>query len=160
MNGNGPSRSITSTATTTSLPLNNASNSQQPPQLLHLQQQHGILQQKPAMATRYKEQIRVLPGHTQISFGGNYISSMPPQGQQLLNNNQPFDTTVLGTPPNGGNLKANSQGNKVGSSMSTSSMQETENSSARTSQKSSLVCGRNVPSILSSSPGHLSKLKY
>ncbi|KAJ1433075.1 hypothetical protein SESBI_06292 [Sesbania bispinosa] len=227
MNGNWPSRSLTSTATTTSLPLSNASNSQQPPQLLHLQQQHGILQQQPAMATRYKvsstttnaatatkflnsapvfsqtqtqckssnqassqsknsgraldsqvhntsittsttptfksfsqEQGRVLPGHTQISFGGNYVSSMPPQGQQLLNNNQPFGTTVLGTPPNGGNLKTNSQGSKVGSSMSTSSMQQTENSSAGTGQKSSPVCGRNVPSILSSCPGHLSELKY
>ncbi|TKY62445.1 TIME FOR COFFEE protein [Spatholobus suberectus] len=225
MNGNWPSRSITSTATTTSLPLSsNAANSQQPPQLLHLQQQHGMLQQQPAVATRYKasstnattaakilntppvysqtqtqckssnqgsqsknlvktpdsqvhntsimasttatlqsflqDQGRVIQGHKQISFGGNYISSLPLQGQQLFNNNQSLSTTVAGTPPSGGNLKTNSQGSRVSSSVNTLQMQQTENSSTGTGQKSSPVCGRNVPSILSSCPSHLSELKY
>ncbi|ESW34425.1 hypothetical protein PHAVU_001G151600 [Phaseolus vulgaris] len=224
MNGNWPSRSITSTATTTSLPLSsNAAKSQQASQLLHLQQQHGMLQQQPAMATRYKasstnatsganyftspvysqtqtqskssikgsqskicvtapdslvhnpciitstaptlqsfsqDQGRVLQGHTQISFGGNYISSMPLQGQQLFNNNQSLGTTVAGIPPSGANLKTNSQGSKVSSSVNSSQMQQTENSSTGTGQKSSPVCGRNVPSILSSCPSHLSELKY
>ncbi|XP_061341373.1 protein TIME FOR COFFEE-like [Gastrolobium bilobum] len=226
MNGSWPSRSITSTATTTSLPLSgNASNSQQSPQLLHLQQQqHGMLQQQSAMATRYKasstnataatkilnsfpvfspnqtqckssnqasqsknsgrtpdsqilntsivtsttptlksfsqEQGRVLQGQTQISFGGNYMSSLPPHGQQLLSNNQPFGTTVAGTPPNGGNLNINPQGSKVCSSMNTSQMHQSKNSSAGTGQKSSPVCGRNVPSILSACPSHLPEMKY
>ncbi|RDX69923.1 Protein TIME FOR COFFEE, partial [Mucuna pruriens] len=223
MNGNWPSRSITSTATT-SLPLtSNGANSQQPSQLLHLQQQHGMLQQQSAVATRYKvsstnasaatnlntppvysqtqtqckssnqgsqsknlvrtpdsqvlstsiitsttpslqsfshDQGRVRQGHTQISFGGNYISSLPLQGQQLFNNNQSLSTTVAGAPPSGGNLKTTSQGSKVSSSVNTSQIQQTENSSTGTGQKSSPVCGRNVPSILSSCPSHLSELKY
>ena len=227
MNGNWPSHSITSTSTstTTSLPLSSiTSNSQQPSQLLHLQQQHAMLQQQPAMATQYKasstnattatklvnsptvfsqtlnqckssnqasisknsgrtpdsqvhntsiitstnptvksfslEQGRVSQGHTQISFGGNYMSSLPPQGQQVLNNNQPFGTAIAGTPPNGGNLKTNSQGSKLVSLVNTSQVQQTENSSAGTGQKSSPVCGRNVPSIFSSCPSHLFELKY
>ncbi|XP_027914644.1 protein TIME FOR COFFEE-like isoform X1 [Vigna unguiculata] len=224
MNGNWPSRSISSTATTTSLPpSSNAAKSQQPSQLLHLQQQHGMLQQQPAVTTRYKasstnaaiganfftspvysqtqtqskssikgsqsricvaapdslvhnpcivtstaptlqsfsqDQGRVLQGQTQISFGGNYISSMPLQGQQLFNNNQSLGNTVAGVPPSGANLKTNSQGSKVSSSVNSSQMQQTENSSTGTGQKSSPVCGRNVPSILSSCPSHLSELKY
>ncbi|XP_027348793.1 protein TIME FOR COFFEE-like isoform X2 [Abrus precatorius] len=217
MTGNWPSRSITSTATTTSFPLSSiVSTSQPPPQVLHLQQQ-------PAVATRYKasstnaaattkilncppvysqtqtlsknsnqtsqsknlgrttpdsqvhnniitsttptqqsfshEQGRAIKGHTQISFGGNFISSLPLQGQQLLNNSQHLSTTVAGTPPSVGNL-TNSQGSKVSSAMNTSQLQQTENSSSGTGQKSSPVCGRNVPSILSSCPSHLSELKY
>ncbi|KAI5421197.1 hypothetical protein KIW84_044870 [Lathyrus oleraceus] len=42
--------------------------------------------------------------------------------------------------------------------MNTSQLQQTEDSSAGSSQKSSPVCGRNVPSILSSCPSHLSEL--
>lgn len=224
MNENWPSRSIASTTTTTSLPLSSiAAKSQQPSQLLHLPQQHGMLQQQPAVATRYKasptnatsganfftspvysqtqtqskssikgsqskicvtapdslvhnpciitstaptlqsfsqDQGRVSQGHIQISFGGNYISSMPLQGQQLFNNNQSLGTTVAGIPPSGANLKTNSQGSKVSSSVNSSQMQQTENSSTGTGQKSSPFCGRNVPSILSSCPSHLSELKY
>ncbi|CAL0316155.1 unnamed protein product [Lupinus luteus] len=53
-NGNWPSQCIASTAIT-SVPLSsNASNSQQTPQLLQLQKQHGMQQQQNAMATRYK----------------------------------------------------------------------------------------------------------
>ncbi|KAK9179845.1 hypothetical protein WN943_029051 [Citrus x changshan-huyou] len=39
------------------------------------------------------------------------------------------------------------------------SQQQAENSSASAGQKSSPVCGRNVPSILSTCPSHLSELK-
>ncbi|KAL2320952.1 hypothetical protein Fmac_029921 [Flemingia macrophylla] len=227
MNGNWPSRSTASTATTTSLPLcSNVANSQQPPQLLHLQQQqqqHGMFQQQPAVATRYKasstnainaaknlntppvfsqtqtqckssnqgsqpinlvrtsdylvhnpsiipsttptlqtsslDQGRV-QGHTQISFGGNYISSPPLHGQQLFNNNQSPCTAVTRTPPSGGNSNTNSHGSKVSSSVNTSQMQQTENSLTATGQKSSPVCGRNVSSILTSCPSHLSEMKY
>ncbi|KAK7285347.1 hypothetical protein RJT34_20116 [Clitoria ternatea] len=223
MSGNWPNRSITSTATTTNLALSsNALNSQQSPQLLHLQQQHGVLQQQPAADTLYRAsstnattaaklvntspvysqtQTRCkssnqgshskhlgrnpgsqvlntsiiasttptlqsfsqdqgsIQGHTQISFGGNYLSPLPLQGQQLFNNNQPLGKTVTGTPSSGGNLKMNSQGNRVSSSMNTPQVQQSENSPAGAGQKS-LVCGRNVPSILSSCPSHLSELKY
>ncbi|XP_016204629.1 protein TIME FOR COFFEE [Arachis ipaensis] len=221
MNVNWPSHSMTSTSTTSSSPLSSiASNSHQHPlQLFHLQQQHGMLQQLPAMPTQYKasstnstiatkhvnsptvfsqtlnqckisnqasqskntsivtsatpslngfsyEQERVLQGHSQISFVGSYMPALPPQqGQQLLSNTQPFGTNsiVAGTPPNGGgNMKTNSQGSKPVPSLSinTSQKHQTENSSAGSSQKSSPVCGRNVPSILSSFPSHLSELKY
>ncbi|XP_015969555.1 protein TIME FOR COFFEE isoform X1 [Arachis duranensis] len=220
MNVNWPSHSMTSTSTTSSSPLSSiASNSQHPLQLFHLQQQHGMLQQLPAMPTQYKasstnstiatkhvnsptvfsqtlnqckisnqasqskntsivtsatpslngfsyEQERVLQGHSQISFVGNYMPALPPQqGQQLLSNTQPFSTNtiVAGTPPNGGgNMKTNSQGSKPVPSLSinTSQKHQIENSSAGSGQKSSPVCGRNVPSILSSFPSHLSELKY
>ncbi|KAK7345894.1 hypothetical protein VNO77_16509 [Canavalia gladiata] len=220
-NGNRSSHTIASTAIT-SVPLpNNALSSQQSQQLLQLQKQHGMQQQQPATATRYKasstnttvatkyannapvfsqtfsqskssnqashtktsgrsadshvhhssintptlktfsqEQGRVLQGHMQISFGGNYITSLPPQGQQLLNNNQPLCTTAAGTTFSGDNLKPGSEGSKVSSSVNTSQFQQTENSSAGSGQKSSPVCGRNIPSILSSCPSHLSELKY
>ncbi|KAK7277635.1 hypothetical protein RJT34_22650 [Clitoria ternatea] len=223
-NGNWSSHTIASTAIT-SVPLSsNASSSQQPPQLLQLQKQHGMQQQQPAVATRYKasspnatpatkfasnapvfsqtlahckgsnqtshtkasgrtaeshvhhssivtsntptlknfsqEQGRVLQGHMQISFGGNYQTSLPPQGQQLLNNNQSLCTTPTGTPFSGGNLKPNLEGSKVSLPGNSSQLQQIENSSAASGQKSSPVCGRNVPSILSSCPSHLSELKY
>ncbi|MED6135360.1 hypothetical protein PIB30_045689 [Stylosanthes scabra] len=210
MNGNWPSHSMTST--TSSLPLSSiGSNSQQPLQLFHLQQQHGMFQQLPAMPTQYKasstnsttstkyvnsptvflqtlnqckissqasqskntsiitsatptmngfshEQGRVLQGHSQISFVGNYMPSLPPQqGQHLLSNTQPFSTNaiVAGTPPNGSKPVLSPS-----LSINTSQKHQTENSSAATGQKSSPVCGRNVPSILSSCPNHLSELKY
>ncbi|KAI4301252.1 hypothetical protein L6164_034547 [Bauhinia variegata] len=113
----------------------------------------------PSLKNFSLEQGKVLQGHTQISFGGNYKACLPLQGQQLFSNNQPSCITVSGSLPNGGNMKPNSQGSKVGSSINTSQIQQTENSSAGTGQKSSPVCGRNVPSILSSCPSHLSELK-
>ncbi|KAI5395173.1 hypothetical protein KIW84_061682 [Lathyrus oleraceus] len=95
----------------------------------------------------------------QISFGGDYTTSLSPRGQQQLNNSQSLCTTAAGTPFDGGHLKPNSEGWKVNPSVNTSQLQQTENSSAGSSQKSSPVCGRNVPSILSSCPSHLSELK-
>jgi len=107
----------------------------------------------PTFKSFSQEQGRILPGHMQISFGGNYITSLPPQGQQVHSSNQP-----MGTPPQG-NIKSNSEGSKVGSSVNPSQFQQAENS-AGSGQKSSPVCGRNVPSILSSCTSHLSELKY
>lgn len=120
-----------------------------------------ITSKTPTLKNFSQEKGRVSQGHMQISFGGNYITSLPPhpQGQQLLNNNQPLCTTAAGTPFNGDNLKPNSEEKKVGSLVNASQSQQTENSSAGSSQKSSPVCRRNVPSILSSCPSHLSELK-
>ncbi|CAJ1969297.1 unnamed protein product [Sphenostylis stenocarpa] len=113
----------------------------------------------PTFKSFSQEQGRVLPGHMQISFGGNYITSLPPQGQQVLNNNQSVCTPGQGTPFSGGNMKSNSEGSKINSSANASQFQQAENS-AGSGQKSSPVCGRNVPSILSSCNSHLSELKY
>ncbi|GAU37190.1 hypothetical protein TSUD_30550 [Trifolium subterraneum] len=104
------------------------------------------------------EKGKFLQGHMQISFGGDYTTSLPPQVQHQLNNSQNLCTKAAGTPFNGGNLKPNSEGWKIDSSVNISQLQPTENSSAGSSQKSSPVCGRNVPSILSSGPSHLSEL--
>ncbi|XP_012569782.1 protein TIME FOR COFFEE isoform X3 [Cicer arietinum] len=101
---------------------------------------------------------KISQGHMQISFGGDYTTSLPSQGPQL-SNNHPLCTTAGGTLFNGGSLKPNSEGWKVDSSANTSQLQPTENSSSGSGQKSSPVCGRNVPSILSSCPSHLSEMK-
>lgn len=117
-----------------------------------------ITTNNPSLKNFYQEPGRVLQGHTQISFGGNYETSLPPQGQQQLNNSKSVCTKVAGPPPNGGNLKPNSQGSKLDSSINTLQMQQNEDSSAGSGQKSSQVCGRNVLSLLG--PSHISELKY
>jgi len=104
------------------------------------------------------EKGRFSQGRMQISFGGDCTTSLPSQGKHQLNNCQPFYTAAAGNTFNGGNLKPNLEGWKVDSSVNTSQLQQTENSSG-SGQKSSPVCGRNVPSILSSCPSHLSELK-
>ncbi|WJX18619.1 hypothetical protein P8452_08400 [Trifolium repens] len=104
------------------------------------------------------EKGKFLHGHMQISFGGDYTTSLPPQVQHQLNNSQHLCTKTSGTPFNGGNLKPNLEGWKIDSSVNISQLQPTENSSAGSNQKSSPVCGRNVPSILSSGPSHISEL--
>ncbi|KAF7818326.1 protein TIME FOR COFFEE-like isoform X1 [Senna tora] len=75
-----------------------------------------------------QEQGRVLQGHThtQISFGGNYKSSLHSQGQHQLNNNQ---HTTFASTPNGSKPKPNSQGSKIGSSINNLQTQQAENSS-------------------------------
>ncbi|XP_045796213.1 protein TIME FOR COFFEE-like isoform X2 [Trifolium pratense] len=104
------------------------------------------------------EKGRFSQGHMQISFGGDYTTSLPPEVQHQLNNSQHLCTKAAGPPFNGGNLKPNSEGWKIDSSANISQLQQPENSSAGSSQKSSPVCGRNVPSILSSGLSHLSEL--
>ncbi|KAL1367352.1 hypothetical protein AAHE18_02G046700 [Arachis hypogaea] len=130
----------------------------------HLHHAPVITSNAPNLKSYSQEQGRISQGRMQISFGGDYTTPLPPQGQ-LISNNRPVSTTVAGTPPNGGNVKPNPEGRKVSSSMNTSSVntsqsQQTDNSSARSGKKSSPVCGRNVPSILSSCPSQLSELKY
>ncbi|XP_057742441.1 protein TIME FOR COFFEE-like [Arachis stenosperma] len=133
----------------------------------HLHHAPVITSNAPNLKSYSQERGRISQGRMQISFGGDYTTPLPPQGQ-LISNNRPVSTTVAGiagTTPNGGNLKPNPEGRKVSSSMNTSSVntsqsQQTDNSSAGSGKKSSPVCGRNVPSILSSCPSQLSELKY
>lgn len=89
-----------------------------------------------------QQQVRSSQGHTQISFERHSKSGLAPQGQQIPTSSQ------------------SPTGSKAGSSIPTLQSQQAENSSASTGQKSSPVCGRNVPSILSTCPSHLSQLKY
>lgn len=90
----------------------------------------------------------------QISFERNSKSA------QILTGSGSPSALIVGSPPSGGgNLRTCSTGNKAGGEALQS--QQTENSSASTTgQKSSPVCGRNVPSILRTCTGHLSELKY
>lgn len=111
-----------------------------------------------------QQQGRAPQGHTQISFGGDHQSALTPQGQQIVSNNHQSSssTSVAGTPSTAGNSRTNAVGGKpsAGASINTLQPQQTENSSTRAGQKSSPVCGRNVPSILSTCSNHLSELKY
>ncbi|KAK2648332.1 hypothetical protein Ddye_015821 [Dipteronia dyeriana] len=100
-----------------------------------------------------QQQVRSPQGQTQISFERNSKSGVAPQGQQIPTSNQ-------SPSPSGGNLITCSTGSKAGSSIPTLQSQQPENSSASTGQKSSPVCGRNVPSILSTRASQLSELKY
>ncbi|KAF3436292.1 hypothetical protein FNV43_RR23384 [Rhamnella rubrinervis] len=99
------------------------------------------------------QQGRASPGHTQISFGGN--SGPAPEGQQTPNNKSSF-SFGSGSPSKDGSLRTNTTGGKACSSTSAPQPQQTENSTIGNGQKSSPVCGRNVPSILSACP----ELKY
>ncbi|XWS36299.1 hypothetical protein CRYUN_Cryun20dG0073700 [Craigia yunnanensis] len=99
-------------------------------------------------------------GQTQISFGVNLKSGLSPQGQEIPTSSQSVSPMLVGSPPSSGSLRTSSTGSKVGSSVPTLQSQQSENSSAGNGQKSSPVCGRNVPSILSKCPSHLSELKY
>ncbi|KAI9181283.1 hypothetical protein LWI28_015868 [Acer negundo] len=91
-----------------------------------------------------QQQVRSPQGQTQISFERNSKSGLAPQGHQIPTSNQSPLITC-------------STGSKAGSSIPTL---QPENSSASTGQKSSPVCGRNVPSILSTCASQLSELKY
>ncbi|KAE9618435.1 hypothetical protein Lal_00047392 [Lupinus albus] len=79
----------------------------------HVHQTSGITSNAPTLKSFSQEQGRVSQGHMQISFAGNYITSLPAQGQQLLNNNQPLYTTAAGTQLNEGKLKPSSEGRNV-----------------------------------------------
>lgn len=105
-----------------------------------------------------QHQGRAPPGHTQISFGGDSRSAFPPQGPQVVNTTHQSPTTSIpGSPSTAGSLRTNTNGGKAGDTLQS---QQTESSSNRGGQKSSPVCGRNLPSILSTCPSHLSELKY
>ncbi|KAI5597151.1 hypothetical protein BDE02_02G049100 [Populus trichocarpa] len=99
-----------------------------------------------------QQQGRVPQGHSQISFGSSSKSALPPQGQQISSSCQ--------SPSSGGNSRTTSMNAKANSSIPAIQSQQSDNSSSGNAQKSSPVCGRNVPSILSACPSHLSELKY
>ncbi|XWS76397.1 hypothetical protein CRYUN_Cryun01aG0172700 [Craigia yunnanensis] len=101
-------------------------------------------------------------GQTQISFEINTKSGLPPQGKEIPTSSQSASPMIVGSPPSSGNLRTSSTSSKVGSSVPTATLQsqQSENNSAGNGQKSSLVCGRNVPPILSTCPSHFSELKY
>jgi hypothetical protein len=107
-----------------------------------------------------QQQGRAPPGHTQISFGGDPKSALGPHVQPIVANNHHSSSTSVAATPTAGNSRTNATGGKAGASVNTLQSQQTENSSTRAGQKSSPVCGRNVPSILSTCPNHLSELKY
>ncbi|XP_011026165.1 PREDICTED: protein TIME FOR COFFEE-like [Populus euphratica] len=99
-----------------------------------------------------QQQGRGPQGHSQISFGSSSKSALPPQGQQISSSCQ--------SPSSGGNSRTTSMSAKANSSIPAIQSQQSDNSSSGNAQKSSPVCGRNVPSILSACPSHLSELKY
>ncbi|OMP05063.1 hypothetical protein COLO4_09085 [Corchorus olitorius] len=107
-----------------------------------------------------QQQSRPSQGQTQISFGINTNSGS--SSQEIRTSSRSGSPMIVGSPPNSnsGNLRTSSTGSKVGSSVPALQSQKSENSSAGNGQKSSPVCGRNVPSILSTCPSHLSELKY
>ncbi|KAJ0052265.1 hypothetical protein Pint_03321 [Pistacia integerrima] len=107
-----------------------------------------------------QQQVRSPQGRTQISFERNSKSGLAPQGQQIPTNSQSPSPLVAGSSPSAGNLRTSSTSSKAGSSIPSLQPQQTENSSASSGQKNSPVCGRNVPSILSTCPSHISELKY
>ncbi|CAL8178650.1 unnamed protein product [Prunus armeniaca] len=175
--GSWPPRSIALTTTATNSPVDNktSSNSQQQHMFqFQLQKPHTLQQQQPAIAAKFpknspafsqalvqcnssaqapqfstvvsfpQQQGRSSQGQTQISFGGNHKSSLPPQRQQILTNKNQSSSSLVAS-----------------SSMSTLQSHQTENSSpSGNGQMSSPACGRNLPSILSTCPSHISELKY
>lgn len=86
---------------------------------------------------------------TQISFVQNSKAILTPQGQQIPNG--------IGSSSSGSKQRTSSTGGKVSSP---DPLKQSESSSGGSGQKSSPVCGRNVPSILSACPNYLSELKY
>ncbi|EEF41697.1 protein TIME FOR COFFEE isoform X2 [Ricinus communis] len=97
----------------------------------------------------------------QISFGGDPKAILAPQGQQMPPNSQSSSVLVAGSLPSSSNLRTPTINAKAAnSSVNVLQSQQSDNSSTGNGQKSSPVCGRDVPSILSTCPSHLSQLKY
>ncbi|KAJ6352419.1 hypothetical protein OIU76_001614 [Salix suchowensis] len=99
-----------------------------------------------------QQQGRAPQGRSQISFGPSSKSSLLPKGQQISSSNH--------SPSSGGNTITTSKNANANLSVPAIQSQQCDNSSSGNAQKSSPVCGRNVPSILSTCPSHLSELKY
>ncbi|KAG6774482.1 hypothetical protein POTOM_021835 [Populus tomentosa] len=99
-----------------------------------------------------QQQGRAPQGRSLISFGQSSKSALPPQGQQISSSNH--------SQSSGGNSITTSKNANANSSVPVIQPQQCDNSSNGNAQKSSPVCGRNVPSILSTCPSHLSELKY
>lgn len=113
-----------------------------------------------------QQKVRTSQGQTQISFGVSSNSGTALHGQQIVSNNRSA-APLVGSPPNssisrssGSSSRTASMGSKSGPAISVLPSHQCETSSNGPSQKSSAVCGRNVPSILSTCPSHLSELKY
>ncbi|KAH0884309.1 hypothetical protein HID58_060405 [Brassica napus] len=104
-----------------------------------------------------QQQIRT-HGQTQISF------EAPSKSQQKRSGGG-SSSAVTGSAPHEKAAKPKVNNSKalplspVPSSAS-HAQDPTENSASGSTQKSSPVCGRNVPAIITSCPGHLSELKY
>lgn len=90
-------------------------------------------------------------GQTQISFAAP-SKSQPPTGRS---------DGSSASHGKAANPKASSNNSKaLPLSPVRSSQEQTENSASGSTQKNSPVCGRNVPPIITSCPGHMSELKY
>ncbi|XP_022959878.1 protein TIME FOR COFFEE-like isoform X2 [Cucurbita moschata] len=90
-----------------------------------------------------------LQGQTQISFRGDFKPSFT-QMQHIPTSSHSSSTS--------GKLRNTSS--KTSPSVAPAQPKQDESSSTGAGQKSSPVCGRNVPSILNTCPSHLSELKY
>ncbi|KFK35455.1 hypothetical protein AALP_AA5G286400 [Arabis alpina] len=107
-----------------------------------------------------QQQIRT-HGLTQISFAAP-SKSQPSQGQQGRSGSS--FSSVTGSAPSvkAANSKLNNSKALPLSPVTPSApaQNQTENSASGSTQKTSPVCGRNVPPIITSRSGHLSELKY
>ncbi|XP_024012791.1 protein TIME FOR COFFEE isoform X2 [Eutrema salsugineum] len=108
------------------------------------------------------QQIRT-HGQTQISFAAP-SKSQPSQGKQGRSGGSSssvtgFESHGKAASPKVDNSKALPPLSPLPSS-SADAHDQTENSASGSAQKTSPVCGRNVPPIITSCPGHLSNLKY
>lgn len=109
-----------------------------------------------------QQQIRT-HGQTQISFAAP-SKSQPSQGQQRRSGGSFSSATGSAPPVKAANPKLNNNSKTLPlspvPSSSAHAQDQTENSASGPTQKTSPVCGRNVPPIITSCPGHLSELKY
>uniref|UniRef100_A0A1J3DJH4 Protein TIME FOR COFFEE n=1 Tax=Noccaea caerulescens TaxID=107243 RepID=A0A1J3DJH4_NOCCA len=96
-------------------------------------------------------------GQTQISFAAP-SKSQPPTGRS-------DGSSSSASHGKAANPKASSNNSKALPlspvfSSTAHAQEQTENSASGSTQKTSPVCGRNVPPIITSCPGHMSELKY
>ncbi|KAG5399459.1 hypothetical protein IGI04_014066 [Brassica rapa subsp. trilocularis] len=105
-----------------------------------------------------QQQIRT-HGQTQISF------EAPSKSQQKRSGGGSSSSAVTGSAPHEKAAKPKVNNSKAlplshVPSSAAHAQDPAENSASGSTQKSSPVCGRNVPPIITSCPGHLSELKY
>ncbi|CAL9245302.1 unnamed protein product [Arabidopsis halleri] len=97
-------------------------------------------------------------GQTQISFAAP-SNPQPSQGKQGRSGGSSSSVTGYASHGKAANPKV-SNSKALPLSPVPLSREQTENSASGSSQKTSPVCGRTVPPIITSCPGHLSELKY
>ncbi|KAF8050963.1 hypothetical protein N665_1844s0004 [Sinapis alba] len=105
-----------------------------------------------------QQQIRT-HGQTQISFAA------PSKSQQGRSGGGGSSSAVTGSAPHEKAAKPKVNNSKAlplspVPSSAAHAQDQAENSASVSTQKNSPVCGRNVPPIITSCPGHLSELKY